>query len=178
MKQLCWWRNCQCELCFIRCMKFSSDRQHMFLFCRCHFKSFMLICPLWCFAVAFAVSVSWSACSPILSSHKLSMFKVSNYILFWDFGIWHMYYVFVCPLIYCVMTIWMLREQWPFQQVPCGALGMRELYIRRNTEVHQMKFVDPSSCIYELHFAESTPSHLMLDRNIVWFSQVSEMQLC
>ncbi|CAM0880118.1 unnamed protein product [Alopecurus aequalis] len=80
-----------------------------------------------------------------------------------------------CPLraaAYCD-AVWyrLYREQWPFQQVPCGALGMRELYIQRNTEVHQMKFVDPSSSIYNLQFPESTPSHLMLDRNSVWFSQ-------
>lgn len=70
-------------------------------------------------------------------------------------------------------AVWyrLYREQWPFLQVPRGALGMRELYIQRNTEVRQMKFVDPTSCIYKLHPAESTPSHLMLDRNSVWFSQ-------
>jgi hypothetical protein len=72
------------------------------------------------------------------------------------------------------MTIWTFREQWPFQQVPRGALGIRELYIRRHTEVHQMKFNDPLSSIYYLDPTESAPSHLMLDRNDVWFCQVSE----
>jgi hypothetical protein len=78
------------------------------------------------------------------------------------------------PLIDCIMTIWMLRVQWPSQQVPRGALGIRELYIRRHTEVHQMKFSDPLSSIYYLDHNESAPSHLMLGRNDVWFSQVSE----
>ncbi|KAM0848430.1 hypothetical protein ACQ4PT_054386 [Festuca glaucescens] len=70
-------------------------------------------------------------------------------------------------------AVWyrLYREQWPFQQVPRGALGIRELYIRRHTEVHQMKFNDPLSSIYYLDPTESAPSHLMLDRNDVWFSQ-------
>ena len=57
--------------------------------------------------------------------------------------------------------------------MPCGALGLRELYIRRHTEVHQMKFDDPLSAIYRLNPAEATPSHLMLDRNSIWVCQVS-----
>ncbi|XP_024314329.1 guanine nucleotide-binding protein subunit beta-like protein isoform X2 [Brachypodium distachyon] len=62
-------------------------------------------------------------------------------------------------------------EQWPFQQVPCGALGLRELYIQRHTEVHQMKFDDPLSSIYYQNPIGSTPSHLLLDKNRVCFSQ-------
>jgi len=57
--------------------------------------------------------------------------------------------------------------------VPCGALGLRELYKRRHTEVCQMKFDDPLSAIYHLNPAEATPSHLMLDRNSIWVCQVS-----
>lgn len=36
--------------------------------------------------------------------------------------------------------------------------------------------IDPLSSIYYLDPMEPTPSHLMLDRNGVWFSQVSELQ--
>ncbi|XBI25494.1 hypothetical protein VPH35_050422 [Triticum aestivum] len=70
-------------------------------------------------------------------------------------------------------AVWyhLYRGQWPFQQVSREALGIRELYIRRHTEVHQMKFDDPLSSIYYLDPTELTPSHLMLDRNGVWFSQ-------
>ncbi|PAN32648.1 hypothetical protein PAHAL_5G502500 [Panicum hallii] len=63
------------------------------------------------------------------------------------------------------------RDQWPFEEVPRGALGLRELYIRRHTEVHQMKFDDPLSAIYHLNPAEATPSRLMLDRNCIWVCQ-------
>ncbi|CAO2181185.1 unnamed protein product [Urochloa humidicola] len=70
-------------------------------------------------------------------------------------------------------AVWyrLFRDQWPFEKVPCRALGLRELYIRRHTEVHQMKFNDPLSAIYYLNPAETTPSHLMLDRNSVWLCQ-------
>lgn len=70
-------------------------------------------------------------------------------------------------------AVWyrLFRNQWPSQQVPRGALGLRELYIRRHTEVHQMKFVDPISAFYYPNPTEVTPSHLMLDRNYIWLSQ-------
>ncbi|RLM91880.1 pleiotropic regulator 1-like [Panicum miliaceum] len=70
-------------------------------------------------------------------------------------------------------AVWyrLFRDQWPFEEVPRGALGLRELYIRRHTEVHQMKFDDPLSAIYHLNPAEATPSHLMLDRNCIWVCQ-------
>ncbi|KAL5219719.1 hypothetical protein ABZP36_024432 [Zizania latifolia] len=70
-------------------------------------------------------------------------------------------------------AVWyrLFRERWPFQQVPRGALGFRELYIHRHTEVHQMKFLDPISAIYHPNPAGVTPSHLMLDRNDIWLSQ-------
>ncbi|CAO2185978.1 unnamed protein product [Urochloa humidicola] len=70
-------------------------------------------------------------------------------------------------------AVWyrLFRDQWPFEKVPCRALGLRELYIRRHTEVHQMKFNDPLSAIYYLNPAETTPSHLMLDRNSIWLCQ-------
>lgn len=55
--------------------------------------------------------------------------------------------------------------------MPREALGLRELYIRRHTEVHQMKFNDPLSAIYYLDPAETTPSHIMMDRNSIWLSQ-------
>ncbi|KAG2595195.1 hypothetical protein PVAP13_5KG057700 [Panicum virgatum] len=70
-------------------------------------------------------------------------------------------------------AVWyrLFRDQWPFEEVPCGALGLRELYKRRHTEVCQMKFDDPLSAIYHLNPAEATPSHLMLDRNSIWVCQ-------
>ncbi|CAL4978300.1 unnamed protein product [Urochloa decumbens] len=70
-------------------------------------------------------------------------------------------------------AVWyrLFRDQWPFEKVPCRALGLRELYIRRHTEVHQMKYDDPLSAIYYLNPAETTPSHLMLDRNSIWLCQ-------
>uniref|UniRef100_A0A0D9UXN3 Uncharacterized protein n=1 Tax=Leersia perrieri TaxID=77586 RepID=A0A0D9UXN3_9ORYZ len=70
-------------------------------------------------------------------------------------------------------AVWyrLFRDQWPFQQVPHGALGLRELYIHRHTEVQQMKFTDPISAIYYPNPTEVTPSHLMLDGNYIWLSQ-------
>lgn len=71
-------------------------------------------------------------------------------------------------------AVWyrLFRDQWPFEKI-CGAVGLRELYIRRHTEVHQMKFDDPLSAIFHLNPAETSPSHLMLDKNSVWLSQGS-----
>ncbi|XP_002457213.1 katanin p80 WD40 repeat-containing subunit B1 [Sorghum bicolor] len=70
-------------------------------------------------------------------------------------------------------AVWyrLFRDQWPFEKVPCDALGIRELYIHRHTDIHQMKFGDPVSVLYYLDSAETTPSHLMLDRNSIWFCQ-------
>ncbi|KAF0916042.1 hypothetical protein E2562_000671 [Oryza meyeriana var. granulata] len=70
-------------------------------------------------------------------------------------------------------AVWyrLFRERWPFQQVPRGALGLRELYIHRHIEVYQMKFVDPISAVYYPNPTEVTPSCLMLDRNYIWLSQ-------
>ncbi|RCV25010.1 hypothetical protein SETIT_5G132500v2 [Setaria italica] len=71
-------------------------------------------------------------------------------------------------------AVWyrLFRDQWPFEKIR-GAVGLRELYIRRHTEVHQMKFDDPLSAIFYLNPAETSPSHLMLDKNSVWLSQGS-----
>lgn len=70
-------------------------------------------------------------------------------------------------------AVWyrLFRDQWPFEKVPCDALGLRELYIHRHTEIHQMKFGDPISALYYLDPAGTTPSHVMLDRNSIWFCQ-------
>nr|CAB3471925.1 unnamed protein product [Digitaria exilis] len=70
-------------------------------------------------------------------------------------------------------AVWhrLFRDQWPVEKVPCRASGLRELYIQRHTEVHQMKFDDPQSAIYYLNPAETTPNHLMLDRNSIWLCQ-------
>ncbi|KAL6626889.1 hypothetical protein ACP70R_030615 [Stipagrostis hirtigluma subsp. patula] len=70
-------------------------------------------------------------------------------------------------------AVWyrLFRDQWPFQKVPRGALGLREQYIRRHTEVHKMKFDDPASAIYYLNPTETAPSHLMLDSNCIWLCQ-------
>jgi hypothetical protein len=83
-------------------------------------------------------------------------------------------YVHLIAYLYffCIIIL-TFRDQWPFEKVPCDALGLRELYIHRHTEIHQMKFGDPVSALYYLDPAETTPSHLMLHRKSIWFCQVS-----
>ncbi|KAK3164096.1 hypothetical protein QOZ80_1AG0012600 [Eleusine coracana subsp. coracana] len=70
-------------------------------------------------------------------------------------------------------AVWyrLFRDQWPYQQVPRGTLGLRNHYIHRHTEVHRMKFDDPTSAIYYFDPGEATASHLMLDRDCIWFCQ-------